>query len=66
MIYVPLHIIREELISHYEKYHKCTSLPMICQKLRKQPDLFVSDYRNPFPESFENLADDAFIKYFYN
>lgn len=39
---------------------------MVCQKLRKQPEYFITDYSNPFPKSFEDRDDDTFIKYFFN
>ncbi len=62
--YIPLNIIREELSKYYEKHGKCTTLPAVCQKLLRQPDLLTDEYYNPFSYAAEQLSDEEYIRLF--
>ncbi len=65
-IYVPLYVIRNELLSHYERYQKCCSIPSVCQKILHKPELHVTKYYNPFPPTIEALDDNEFMECFFN
>ncbi|MCC2253273.1 AraC family transcriptional regulator [Ruminococcus sp. CLA-AA-H200] len=63
--YVPLSLIRKELLQHYEKFGSCCTISFICEKLRKKPELLIQQYNNPFSEFVESLTDKEFMDLFF-